>query len=71
MARHYAKAAYLTKNMRGVAKKFEREANRRRTKASNLAPKGSNLDHTPKKRDKKEGQYQNAAADQRRQLDQS
>ncbi len=44
MARHYAKGADLTAKMRGVAKKFEREVNRRRTKVSNLAEKVSNLD---------------------------
>lgn len=44
MARHYAKGADLTKKMRGVAKKFEREVNRRRTKVSNLSAKVSNLD---------------------------
>jgi integrase len=47
MARHYAKGADLTKKMRGVAKKFEREVNRRRTKVSNLAAKVSNLDTNP------------------------
>lgn len=44
MARHYAKGADLTEKMRGVAEKFEREVNRRRTKVSNLAAKVSNLD---------------------------
>jgi integrase len=44
MARHYSKGADLTAKMRGVAKKFEREVNRRRTKVSNLAAKVSNLD---------------------------
>lgn len=43
MARHYAKGADLTNKMRGVAKKFEREVNRRRTKVSNLPEKVSNL----------------------------
>jgi hypothetical protein len=47
MARHYAKGADLTKKMRGVAKKFEREVNRRRTKVSNLAAKVPNLDTNP------------------------
>ncbi|HUI14259.1 MAG TPA: tyrosine-type recombinase/integrase, partial [Xanthobacteraceae bacterium] len=47
MARHYAKGADLTKKMRGVAKKFEREVNRRRTKVSNLAVEVSNLDTDP------------------------
>ena len=36
MARHYAKGADLTEKMRDVAKKFEREVNRRRTNVSNL-----------------------------------
>jgi integrase len=44
MARHYAKGADLTEKMRDVAKTFEREVNRRRTKVSNLAGKVSNLD---------------------------
>ena len=43
MARHYAKGADLTIKMRDVAKKFEREVNRRRTKVSNLPGKVSNL----------------------------
>jgi hypothetical protein len=43
MARHYARGADLTKKMDGVAKKFGREVNRRRTKVSNLAGKASNL----------------------------
>ncbi len=47
MARHYSKGADLTEKMRGVAEKFEREVNRRRTKVSNLAPKVSNLDTKP------------------------
>jgi integrase len=47
MARHYAKGADLTEKMRGVAKKFEREVNRRRTKVSNLAVEVSNLDTDP------------------------
>lgn len=42
MARHYAKGADLTIKMRDVAKKFEREVNRRRTKVSNLAAPVSN-----------------------------
>lgn len=44
MARHYSKGADLTEKMRGVADKFEREVNRRRTKVSNLPEKVSNLD---------------------------
>jgi integrase len=44
MARHYSKGADLTEKMRGVAKQFEREVNRRRTKVSNLSAKVSNLD---------------------------
>jgi integrase len=47
MARHYSRGADLTKKMSGVAKKFEREVNRRRTKVSNLAAKVSNLDTKP------------------------
>jgi hypothetical protein len=43
MTRLYARGADLTVKMRGVAKKFEREVNKRRTKASNLAGKVSNL----------------------------
>jgi len=42
MARLYARGADLTKKMQGVAKEFEREANRRRTKVPNLARKVSN-----------------------------
>jgi len=38
MARLYARGADLTKKMTGVAKKFGREVNRRRTKVSNLKP---------------------------------
>lgn len=44
MARHYAKRADLTIKMRDVAKTFEREVNKRRTKVSNLPEKLSNLD---------------------------
>jgi integrase len=47
MARHYSKGADLTEKMRGVAKQFEREVNRRRTKVSNLPAKVSNLDTKP------------------------
>ena len=47
MARHYSKGADLTEKMRGVAKQFEREVNRRRTKVSNLSAKVSNLDTKP------------------------
>jgi hypothetical protein len=43
MARHYAKGADLTIKMRNVAKKFEREVNKRRTKVPNLPEKVSNL----------------------------
>ena len=43
MARLYARGADLTKKMTGVAKKFGREVNRRRTKVSNLSRKVSNL----------------------------
>ena len=45
MARHYAKGADLSKKMEGVAKKFGREVNRRRTKVSNLTGGVSNLAH--------------------------
>lgn len=51
MARLYSKGADLTIKMRDVAKKFEREVNRRRTKVSNLAPKVSNLDTEPDDRE--------------------
>jgi hypothetical protein len=44
MARHYAKGADLTSKMRDVAKTFEREVNKLRTKVSNLPEKVSNLD---------------------------
>jgi integrase len=44
MARHYAKGADLTIKMRNVAKEFEREVNKRRTKVPNLPEKVSNLD---------------------------
>jgi integrase-like protein len=50
MARHYAKGADLTEKMRGVAKKFGREMNRRRTKVSNLSEKVSNLEDSKKNR---------------------
>ncbi len=50
MARHYAKGADLTDKMRGVAKKFEREMNKRRTKVSNLSKKVSNLAASSKER---------------------
>jgi integrase len=50
MARHYAKGADLTEKMRGVAKGFEREVNRRRTKVSNLSEKVSNLGVSSTKR---------------------
>jgi Phage integrase family len=43
MARLYARGADLTKKMTGVAKKFGREVNRRRTKVSNLSRRVSNL----------------------------
>ena len=43
MARHYARGANLSRKMEGVARKFGREVNRRRTKVSNLAGKVSNL----------------------------
>ena len=51
MARHYSKGADLTEKMRGVAKGFEREVNRRRTKVSNLSEKVSNLDTNPDDRE--------------------
>jgi len=48
MARHYAKGADLSVKMRGVAKEFEREMNKRRTKVSNLLKKVSNLEGSKK-----------------------
>ncbi len=53
MARLYARGADLTKKMTGVAKKFGREVNRRRTKVSNLSRRVSNLKRSADRRSSK------------------
>src|SRR5712664_2112005 len=58
MARLYARGADLTKKMTGVAKKFGREVNRRRTKLSNLSAKVSNLKASPDRRPPKDESIQ-------------
>jgi hypothetical protein len=58
MARLYARGADLTKKMTGVAKKFGREVNRRRTKLSNLSAKVSNLKASPDRRPSKDESIQ-------------
>jgi integrase len=58
MARHYARGADLSKKMEGVAKKFGREVNRRRTKLSNLSAKVSNLEALGPKLSSKDQPFQ-------------
>jgi len=58
MARLYARGADLTRKMTGVAKKFGREVNRRRTKVSNLSSKVSNLKPTADGRSSKDQSIQ-------------
>lgn len=45
MARHYSTGADLQKKMKNVVKKFDKEVNERRSKASNSSPKVSNIDN--------------------------
>jgi hypothetical protein len=58
MARLYAHGADLTKKMTGVAKRFGREVNRRRTKVSNLSAKVSNLKASDDRRRSKDKSIQ-------------
>jgi hypothetical protein len=58
MTRHYARGADLVKKMTGVAQKFGRGVNRRRTKVSNPPTKMSNLKALTEGRPSKEQEIQ-------------